>query len=1111
MFERSRRGGLARGGRAARAESKRSRSPAWVWSLLALFATVLLPLFATAAEPSRDGAQRLIVRFRSEGAHALDECAETLFREGRRFESATADRSGSLDALHARVRVRGVRALFRRPDDRPLREQRESLESRIRRRMPRGARGLRGLERLPDLSHVYRVEVAEDVPLEEARALYSRDPHVVWVQRDHTHALNGLPNDPFLHSSGSWEQPYADLWGLHRIRAPEAWEISQGEGVIVAVVDTGVDYDHPDIAENIWLNAGEDVNGNGRVDAEDWNGVDDDGNGFVDDLRGYDFANSIDADGDGRWNGHDDIVDADPFDDHGHGTHVAGTIAAVAGNGIGIAGVAPRAKIMPLKGFPAEGPGVDSVLWQAVLYAAANGARVVNNSWSCLPECPQNPLAEEVVDLVHAMGVVIVTSAGNRQRDVVHNSPENTRKVVTVASSGADDLASESFSNTGWLLDVAAPGGGPLVPVSIRVARRNILSLRSSGNDRDHPFTLADDYVRWAGTSMASPHVAGVAALLLAQRPELDADGVRRILRQSAADLGPPGHDRHMGAGRLDALAALRVGPLPELAAAISGPRPGATFAPRAGAIAILGRASGGDLREWSLSFGRGNEPVEWLPIVSPTSAEVRDGVLADWDVRDEPVGTYVIRLDVYGREGHHYQEFLPLSLEHGRFEAVSSPGPEARAPNVAGRYVVWQSRRDPARTDGAVEDLNLFVRDLVTGDEHAIQTAPGDQHSAAISARPPLVSWLDDREESGVPHPYACALGRRNGACAEIALSSGPRVRIPPAIASGRALWIEEQEGVLELRACRIDGQRGICWPEDLGLAPGGKAFVTGDGKRIVWTDFAAGQRFGTCRLDPRSGACPATLTDPIAARSRGAVSGRLLAWVGFDFRGDQPLQICELDPVSGECAPVWIADGVGDLTPDLSGNRLVWDGHAGDEATDVFFCEYDFVRKRCPVQRLTANLGVQSESSIDGRRVVWEDDREGAVRIYSAILPSFAPIPDRRVREGAWLHVPVRVSGLTRGAGEPPRIEAEAVGERTLSELGIRFVDLGAGRGRLSWRPARGTAGRYAITFAATTPEQLVTRHTMSIQVAKPPALGRRPRWRDWLLAFIEPLRVR
>ena len=566
-------------------EQKSSKRASSLARWLLVLWVALGPAGAAAGGPE---AGRLIVKFNSEGPAALEACAETLFRAQRSFAQGSRTGSPSLDAVHTRAGVRQIRALFRRPDGRPLAAQREKLQQRLRARIPKRRSGFArrpaAARALPDLSHVYLVEIDRAEDTDEALALYAGDPHVAWVQRDHAQQLDALaappPNDPYFQSSGSWGQDFADLWGLHRVRAPEAWETARGKGIVVAVVDSGLDYHHPDIAENVWVNPGEDLDGNGRVDPEDWNGIDDDGNGFIDDLRGFDFANSVDGDGDGFYDGPLDISDPDPFDDRGHGTHVAGTIAAVANNGLGIVGVAPGARIMALKGFPAEGEGLDSLLWRAVLYSAENGARVVNNSWSCSPLCPVNPLAEEIVRTVHAMGVIIVTSAGNRQVDVVSNVPENMREVITVASSGEDDQPSANFTNFGWGVDLAAPGGGPAEP-GVYVARRNILSLRSSADAASEPFAVDEDYLRWAGTSMAAPHVAGAAAVLLSAYPAADYETVRRMLRQGAADLGPPGHDFRMGAGRLDVTGALESFPLPLMTAALEGPRPGSVFRPR--------------------------------------------------------------------------------------------------------------------------------------------------------------------------------------------------------------------------------------------------------------------------------------------------------------------------------------------------------------------------------------------------------------------------------------------------------------------------------------------------------------------------------------------------
>ncbi|MCS5636935.1 MAG: S8 family serine peptidase, partial [Myxococcota bacterium] len=945
------------------------------WTRAALLLVLALALFPASAA-GNPGPGRLIVKFKSEGPAALDQCAETLFRQQRSFAQGSRAGSASLDAVHARAGVRRIRALFRRPDGQPLAAQRARLQQRLRARSPARRSGFArrpAADPLPDLSHVYLVEIAEESDTRAALALYGEDPHVSWVQRDHTHQLDALgeplPNDPFLHSSGSWQQAFADLWGLHRVRAPEAWGRARGEGVVVAVVDSGLDYEHPDIAENVWINPGEDVDGNGRVDPGDWNGIDDDGNGFIDDLRGFDFANSVDGDLDGFYDGPLDVGDPDPFDDLGHGTHVAGTIAAVANNGIGIAGVAPGARIMALKGFSAEGEGRDSDLWRAVLYAADNGARVINNSWSCSPLCPVNPLAEEIVRTVHAMGVVIVTSAGNRKVDVVSNSPENMRQVITVASSGEDDRPSQTFTNFGWLVDLAAPGGGP-TDRNVYVARRNILSLRSSADEGSAPFAVGQGYMRSAGTSMAAPHVAGAAAILLSAYPGAGYETVRRLLRQGAADLGPPGHDFDMGAGRLDVVGALESFPLPAMTAALDGPRPGSVFRPGPPAagvaedergereeeedsdeeqdenddrrgrrrgrgghhrpppmpersfVDILGTAAGPSMREYRLSVGRGNEPAAWSPIAPATGAGVAGDVLGRWDITDADEGTYVVRLEVEAWDGTIYREFIPLSLERNTFAAISSPGPPALRPDLDGRFVAWQSLRTADPLPETSENWNLFVSDVRSGRQWVLEDGPDQAQNPSVSwgrsapdlrrgqrGRSALVaSWSATSPGSFVPRGFACRLNRARGACPPIPLDPSLQVAISPVSAQGRIFWLAPGAGGDQIvRGCLPDPASTECLPYDLRLPSARRGALASDGRSLSWLEFDAGQRVGFCRVDAKTGECPARLLpDPISPFSRVTVSGDLVAWVDFRVGQDGPLLICEFDAATGACPPV-------------------------------------------------------------------------------------------------------------------------------------------------------------------------------------------------------------
>ena len=949
----------------------------------------------------------------------------------------------------------------------------EGCEEDLKRRL--GSLRRRPLFRRASLSQIETIRLPAATLVSEALAAYVADPHVAWAQQNHTHDLDALPNDPFLASSGSWGQAFEDLWGVFRIRAPGAWEITQGEGVIVAVVDTGVDYEHPDIADNIWVNPGEDLDANGRVDDSDFNGLDDDGNGFIDDIRGFDFADSIDSNGDGDYSDAEDWSDADPFDDRGHGTHVAGTIGALADNGIGIAGVAPRATIMALKGFPREGPGLDSDLWQAVLYAAENGARVINTSWSCNPLCPENPLAEEIVRLVHAMGVVIVTSAGNGLTDVLFNQPENMRETITVSSLGEDDLPSESFTNHGWLVDIAAPGGGPSDDRSVRIARRNILSLRASANE-DDLLAVADDYYRLSGTSMAAPHVSGAAALLLSVMPDLDPEGVRRRLRQSATDLLAPGHDPLVGAGRLDALAILTDPPLPDLDAVITAPRQGAVFKPRNGkSVSIHGTAAGDDLRAWDLRYGIGNQPEVWLEIAS-SAQPVREGVLADWRIDGFDQGTYTLRLRVHATDGTLFSEFLILSLEHSDFPLLSQPGRPVAKPDLSQNVLVWQSRRDPEDPTLPTDDLNIFASDLRTGRHFAVSAAPGEQQSPAISRG--VISWLDGRAGSDAREVFGCRLDRWKRSCPELSLSQGEVTTLPPATALGRIFWLDKRSGLLDLNSCRPDRLGRHCNRYRTGLEPAARAFLESDGRNLAWVEAA--NRIGFCQLDPKRGTCLGeTLADPIFAASRPTSSGRLVAWVRQVFRGENPLQLCEVEAGTGACEPLEVMRGVADDAPKLQGNRLVWDARVGDQASDVFFCEYDSILGECPVQRLTAHVARQAASDIDADIVVFEDDRAGPTQVRGIRLPTLRKLRNRKTRAGRWLRVPVRA----RHAGL--ELAVESAGGETLADLGARFVGHGPSRGVFLWRPRPDQVGGHLFTFSGTTESGLVTRQTICIDV--------------------------
>lgn len=310
-----------------------------------------------------------------------------------------------------------------------------------------------------------------------------KNPKVLYAEPNYRVKKSATVNDP----------SFSGLWALDNtsdvdLDVPEAWDITTGSPeIVVAVIDEGIDISHPDIAQNIWTNPGE-IAGDG---------IDNDGNGYIDDVNGWDFFN------------YDNTV-YDLNDGDEHGTHVAGTIAAVSDNGIGIAGVAPKVKIMPLKFLGPDG-GYTSDAIEALQYAQKMGARVANNSWGGGGE------SEALHDAINSFNGVFVAAAGNDSdnNDYYPHYPssydnDNILSVAAVDQKG--NLA--YFSNYGTAsVDVAAPG-------------TSILSLKPGSA-----------YQYMDGTSMATPHVAGVASLILSLNPALTPSEVCNVIRQTAVPM----------------------------------------------------------------------------------------------------------------------------------------------------------------------------------------------------------------------------------------------------------------------------------------------------------------------------------------------------------------------------------------------------------------------------------------------------------------------------------------------------------------------------------------------------------------------------------------------
>ncbi len=275
-------------------------------------------------------------------------------------------------------------------------------------------------------------------------------------------------------------------WGLDKVRAPEAWALSRGTGVLIAVLDTGTDYTHPDLSGKV------------RTDID------------------YDYINR----------------DSDAMDDHNHGTHVSGIAAAATNNSRGVAGLGWEATILPLKVMNSKGEGSTAELIPAIYYAADQGARVINMSLGGPYPCPSN--LQDAVNYAYSRGVLLVAAAGNNHTYHTYQTifPANCTHVLGVAATTSSDTRA-SFSNYGSHVSVAAPG------TSISS------TLRGGG------------YGNMSGTSMATPFVAGLAALVYARFPTYTPDQVASALLDTAQDLGSAGWDAEYGCGRIDAFKAL--------------------------------------------------------------------------------------------------------------------------------------------------------------------------------------------------------------------------------------------------------------------------------------------------------------------------------------------------------------------------------------------------------------------------------------------------------------------------------------------------------------------------------------------------------------------------
>ena len=459
----------------------------------------------------------------------------------------------------------------------------------------------------PNLERIYLLRFQIPVDLHTIKASYAVHPLIDAVEFNYVRQIQAseiIPNDP----------RFEEQWNLSLIDMPGAWAIEKGNPeVIIAVVDTGFDYTHEDLALQTWINVDEIPN----------NRIDDDNNGYIDDVHGWDFSQMPSSDG----NENSQNGDNDPIDESGHGTHVAGIIGAAVDNDVGIAGIAWNCTLMPIRGAGVAGIR-DNRSASAIVYAVNNGARVINMSWGGRE---RSFVLRDAVDYAYARGVLMIAASGNESEgDSIF--PAGYRKVISVA---ATEQHKQKFyqSNFGASIDIGAPG--------------NVI-LSTHINNR---------YRTLSGTSMATAHVSGVAGLIISKRPSLTHEEVRQILISTADPITES--PELVGAGNLNAARALMASS--SLRAHILSPE---THSGGSNQIEFVGTAGGFKFDTWQLLYGLSAVPTAFQPINAPSQQQKTSESLLVWETSAVAEGLYTVRLEVSSVEGKLLRDEVVVSVD---------------------------------------------------------------------------------------------------------------------------------------------------------------------------------------------------------------------------------------------------------------------------------------------------------------------------------------------------------------------------------------------------------------------------------------------------------------
>jgi len=469
------------------------------------------------------------------------------------------------------------------------------------------------------LGRIVKVQFSENVNEANFSSMLSSDTNIEYIQKSTSYQLDFVPNDSLI----------KEQWALGKIKAFDAWDITQGtDTVLLGIIDTGIDYDHPDLTNKIFINTGEtgtDQSGNDKRR----NGIDDDGNGFIDDYRGWDFTDRVgfpfDSTG-GDYLGWDN----NPFDDQGHGTYISGIAAAESNNLHGIAGAAPSIKILNLRAFDPGGYGEEDDVASAILYAVVMGSKVINMSFG---DNAFSYVLRDVIRYAYSQNVVLIASAGNSGSSVPHY-PSGYSEVICVGNSTDQDYVAGN-SNFGSTIDLVAPGS--LI----------ITTAKNSG------------YSIISGTSASAPFVSAAACLVLSKQSFTNEE-IKQILKSTSDDIGEAGWDLKSGAGRLNILKALSV-TAPSI---IRFHTPTQDFATSGNDITIVASVLSPYFTNFSLEVGTGFNPTTWLPLIINSLSQISNQEIYNLNVSGYSDSVYTLRLIVNQTTGRTLEERINFHID---------------------------------------------------------------------------------------------------------------------------------------------------------------------------------------------------------------------------------------------------------------------------------------------------------------------------------------------------------------------------------------------------------------------------------------------------------------